>query len=79
MATDEEQMRQHILAQATRSIPKAFLMEVLDRIRRAYLKEFSAVAHNVATLAEQRIFKLNQDPGTHQRVSPPITGARDAP
>ncbi|PSM17117.1 hypothetical protein [Nitratireductor sp. StC3] len=61
MATDEEQMRQHILAQATRSFPKAFLMEALDRIRRAYLEEFSAVAHNVTTLAEQRIFKLNQD------------------
>lgn len=61
MATDEVQMRQHILAQATTSIPKAFLVEAQERIRRAYLEEFAAVDHNVTTLPEQQIFKLNQD------------------
>lgn len=61
MATDEEQVRQHILTQAMKAIPKSFLVEMQDRIRRAYLEEFSSVSHNLTTLAEQQIFKLNQD------------------
>lgn len=61
MATDEVELRQHILAQVTSSIPKAFLVEMQERIRRAYNEEFAAVADNVTTLAEQQIFKLNQD------------------
>lgn len=61
MATDEVQIRQHILAQATASIPRAFLVEVQERVRRAYNEEFAKVAHNGTTLPEQQIFKLNQD------------------
>lgn len=61
MATDEELLREHILAQVTTSIPKAFLVEAQERIRRAYPEVYLAVAHSVTTLPEQQIFKLNQD------------------
>lgn len=61
MATDEALLREHILNQATASIPKGFLVEVQDRIRRAYSEEFATVKHNPTTLSEQQLFKLKQD------------------
>lgn len=61
MATDEEQMRSHILAQAVASIPKSFLEEMQDRSRRAYPEAFLTVKHDPTTLEEQQIAKLTQD------------------
>lgn len=61
MATDESALREHVIAQAVRSIPEAFLREVNDRFPRAYAEEFAELAHKPARLPEQRIFNLIQD------------------
>lgn len=61
MPTDEQRLRDHVIAQAGENIPLAFLEELLERIRRAYNEEFAEVQHKLTTLPEQRIFKLNQD------------------
>jgi hypothetical protein len=61
MATDEELLREHVLARAVVSIPRGFLVEFNERVTRAYAEEFAEIAHKPARLAEQRIFNLAQD------------------
>lgn len=61
MATEEAELRTYVIEKATRSIPRGFVVEVHDRIRRAYDEEYAEVAHKPTTLTQQRIFKLNQD------------------
>lgn len=61
MATDEERLRDHVIAQAITNIPRGFMVEFQERVRRAYSEEYAEVAHKPTTLKQQRIFKLNQD------------------
>jgi hypothetical protein len=61
MATDEELLRQYVIAQALINIPRAFLADVHDRILRAYPDKFAEVAFDKTCIPEQRIFKLVQD------------------
>ncbi len=60
MVTDEQQLHEHIIEQTIAHIPRGFLYEAMERIRRAYDEEYFEVQHSKTTLEEQRIFKLTQ-------------------
>src|SRR3546814_18333739 len=61
MTTDDDLLREHIIAQAIKYIPKAFLVDFHGRVRRAYPDVFAGVAADPTCLPEQRIFKLMHD------------------
>ena len=58
MATDEHALREHLIAQTTINIPKAFLEEFNSRLGRAYDEQFAQVQSDPTTLAEQKASKL---------------------
>ena len=58
MATDEQALREHLIAQTTINIPKAFLEEFNRRLGRAYDEEFAVVQSDPTTLAEHKASKL---------------------
>src|SRR3546814_14755904 len=61
MTTDDDLLREHIIAQAIKYIPKAFLVDFHGRVRRAYPDVFAGVAADPTCLPEPRIFKLMHD------------------
>lgn len=58
MATDEQALRDHLIAQTTINIPKGFLEEFHKRLGRAYDEQFARVKSDLTTLAEQKASKL---------------------
>lgn len=61
MATDDESLREHVLSEAVRCVPRSFFVEVHDRTRRAYSECYAEVAASRTTLREQRLSRLVQD------------------
>lgn len=61
MATDESELRNHLIAQTTINVPKSFLIEIQDRFPRAYADLFAQAKSDQATLTEHKIAKLVQD------------------
>ncbi len=66
MATDEELMRAHVVAQVVSQIPKGFLTEFYQRSERAYSDEFSEMSHKAARVDEQK--RLNLIDERHYRI-----------
>ena len=61
MATDEQLLCDHVVSEVVAQIPRGFIEEVQERIRRAYNDEFAELVNKPTRLDEQRIFNLAQD------------------
>lgn len=61
MATDDEALRSHLIDEAIRNVPRAFLERFLARVPNAYREKFLEVDSDPTTIEDQRLARLCQD------------------